>query len=130
MIGTRYDLEAIDNCFADVPLLGYWDSIKLTYESMGFTDPMTDSQRIEEYSYISEQLHKFIAKKHTELMKYRDSLQDMYDAVGYIIEGLAETSKDRKMLVYYMLRDSWLIGLRNTIWYTMMTPKEEDEDAE
>ena len=130
MISLKYDMSVIDNCFAEVPLLGYWDSIKQTYEGMGFTDPMTDSQRIEEYSYISEQLHKFIAKKHTELMRYREALPNMYDAVEDVIQNLSETSKDRKMLVYYMLRDSWLIQLKNAIYYTMMTPEEEDEDAE
>ena len=123
-------MELIDSCFEEIPLLGYWDSIKFTYENMGFTDPMTDSQRIEEYSYISEQLHKFITKKHSELMKYRDALPNMYDAVGDVIKNLSETSKDRKMLVYYMLRDNWLIQLRNAIYYTMIAPEEEDDDAE
>lgn len=116
---TEDSLANIKDCFREIPLLGYWPAIQATYKSMGFSDPMSDSQVIDEYSYISEQMHKFVSKKYTEIMKYQDDLEAMVDYVNEIISRLDETSKDRKMLVYYMLRDDWLIQLRNAIWYEL-----------
>lgn len=123
----RSDIQEIESCFTEIPLLGYWAAIKQTYENMGFNDPMTDTQIIEEYSYISEQMHKFISKKRSEIMQYDDNLERMLDVVNDIISKVDETSKDRKTLIYYMLRDDWLAQLRNIIWYTMDNLTEEDD---
>ena len=122
------DIANIRNCFQEIPLLGYWSVIRQIYDNMGFTDPMTDSQRIEEYSYISEQMHKFVSKKYNEIMQYEDDLVTMSEKVSDILDKVEENSRDRKTLVYYMLRDDWLIQLYNVILTTIDDLQVEEED--
>ena len=122
------EISDIRECFREVPLLGYWQGIKRVYELMGFNDPMTDSQLIDEYSYISEQMRKFVSKKYNEVMQYEDDLAAMSEKVEEIIGKVDESSKERKMLVYYMLRDDWLVQLYNIILMTMDDLQVEEED--
>lgn len=120
-------LANIKDCFREIPLLGYWAAIQATYNNMGFSDPMSDSQLIGEYSYISEQMHKFVSKKYTEIMRYQDNLEAMIDCVDEIIDRLEDTSNDRRTLVYYMLRDDWLAQLRNVILWELEDNEMRDE---
>lgn len=127
-MASNDDITDIRNCFQEIPLLGYWAAIKQTYMNMGFTDPMTDSQKIDEYAYISEQMHKFVSKKYNEIMQYEDDLNAMAEKVEDILERVEENSRDRKTLVYYMLRDDWLIQLHNIILLTIDDLRVEEED--
>lgn len=109
-------LDTIKDEFRTPDLLDCWSILLQKYETMGFTDQLTDAQRIEEFSYIVDQYRKFIGAKEKPILSYSYDLNKMLYYVEELIEKTKDKSNERKVLVYYVLRNEWLIHLRNLIY--------------
>ena len=117
-------MELIQTEFQTPDLMGQWQDLLRRYREMGFTDPLTDSQRIEEFTYIVEQVRKYIFSKEKSILSYSHDLNKMLAFVDELISKAPEKSLERKTLVYYALRDEWLVHLRNDIWEAINNQKE------
>ncbi len=108
-----------------------WPQIHEFYMSLGFQDPMTDSQRIEEYKYISDQLGKFVGIHFEEFLSYESDLKKLADEIEDQMSRNSVTPNDRKKIVYCIMRDEWLHQLWQLVLVMLQDqPDEEEEDGQ
>ena len=107
--------------------IGFWPLLMKKYSELGFTDPITDAQRIEEFNYIIEQTRKYVFREQKPIMAYEHDPVKMLAFVDELIEKAKEKGSDRKTLVYHALRDDWLLHLRGMIEMYLDYNKEIDD---
>ena len=111
-------ISSIKDLFQTPSLLGLWPICKAKYAELGFTDELTDRDKIDEYTYIYEQYKKFVFSHQAPVLKHTNNLYAMSKYVERLIGKSAEKADTRKKLVYFALRDDWLTVLWQTIqWY-------------
>lgn len=122
---------AVDQMFVAPSFVRMWGQIHLRYMQMGFTDHLSDGERIKEYKYITEQYRKFVFKSKGEVMKLTDDPETVQGWVDSKLATLQEAPTDRKALVYATFRDDWLTDLYNTASMELVEREgfKEDEDA-
>lgn len=90
--------------------LNIWPTIQKTYDMMGFKDTLTDEKMISEYKYVVEQFRKYVSSHEKQILKC-ESIESMLAIVEKMIKSAPEVDLDRKVLVYYQIRDTWLWNL-------------------
>lgn len=121
-------IEEIESKFELPSFINLWYPIQTRYKVMGFNDHMDDTEMIEEYKYVKEQYCKYISSHQKGILDKRQDLDKMLKYVESLISKADDVSTDRKTLVYYTMRDDWLIDLYNTIVTELQ--KREDVDEE
>lgn len=104
-----------------------WMAVGNMYQYLGFTDKISDQQRIDEYKWIVQQLRKYMFTKQTTIME-KESIEDMLAAVESLIGKADEYGRERKEVVYNFMRDHWLYEVRDTL--VSMRSDDEDEEVE
>ena len=107
MIDVR---DSISRLFELPTVLNMWPTIQKTYTMLGFKDVLTDEKMISEYKYIVEQFRKYVSSHEKQILKC-ENIEAMLIAVEKMIKKAPEVDLDRKVLVYYQIRDSWLWNL-------------------
>ena len=107
MIDVR---DSISRLFELPNVLNMWPTIQKTYTMLGFKDVLTDEKMISEYKYIVEQFRKYVSSHEKQILKC-ENIEAMLIAVEKMIKNAPEVDLDRKVLVYYQIRDSWLWNL-------------------
>ena len=107
MIDVR---DSISRLFELPTVLNMWPKIQKTYTMLGFKDVLTDEKMISEYKYIVEQFRKYVSSHEKQILKC-ENIEAMLIAVEKMIKNAPEVDLDRKVLVYYQIRDSWLWNL-------------------
>lgn len=107
MIDVR---DSISRLFELPTVLNMWPTIQKTYNMLGFKDVLTDEKMISEYKYIVEQFRKYVSSHEKQILKC-ENIEAMLIAVEKMIKNAPEVDLDRKVLVYYQIRDSWLWNL-------------------
>lgn len=107
MIDVR---DSISRLFELPTVLNMWPTIQKTYTILGFKDVLTDEKMISEYKYIVEQFRKYVSSHEKQILKC-ENIEAMLIAVEKMIKNAPEVDLDRKVLVYYQIRDSWLWNL-------------------
>lgn len=96
----------------DVPSFpDMYQTLAALYGRLAFTDPLTDAQRLDEFSKVIQQFKKFVG---TSQRATRDIAQDPASVAEYWREHAPkayEYPKNRADMVYAMLRDEWLSSL-------------------
>lgn len=89
-----------------------WFAISDEYRDLGFNGPMSDQDKIDEYTWITQQLRKYMFSKQDNILCC-DSLEDMVAMIDGFIGKAGEYGDDRKKVVYNFMRDHWLYEVRN-----------------
>lgn len=106
-----------------------WYAIKDEYKDLGFVDPISDQTRIDEYTWITQQLRKYMFSKQDEIMGC-DSLEDMVAMVDSLIGKAGEYGDERKKVVYNFMRDHWLYEVRNYLVDLIASVSVDEEETE
>lgn len=106
--------DGVSRMFELPTVLNMWPTIQKTYAMLGFKDVLSDEKMISEYKYIVEQYRKYVSSHEKQVLKC-ESISAMAEAVEKMIKNAPEVDLDRKVLVYYQIRDSWLWNLYNYI---------------
>lgn len=106
-----------------------WYAIKDEYKDLGFVDPISDQTRIDEYTWITQQLRKYMFSKQDEIMGC-DSLEDMVAMVDSLIGKAGEYGDERKKVVYNFMRDHWLYEVRNYLVDLIVSVSVDEEETE
>ena len=120
--------QYVEGSFALTDFRSMFDIINNVYESLKFRDNITDSERISEYKYITQQLRKYISGRYDTIAACGSDLNMMLSTVERWLSDAPEYGDDRKNLVYNFLRDQWLIETYNNIKWLMGKRAEESED--
>lgn len=124
MVLTDELKSQLANCFRMYDLVSMWTTIRTEYETMGFTDQLSDKEKIEEYQWINTQLNRYISKHQSEMSK-GNTLEEILDSIKSVIAKSTECTKDRKSLVYQNLRDDWLANTQHYVWQLLQDVEEE-----
>lgn len=125
---TDEERQYVEGSFALTDFRSMFDIINNVYESLKFRDNITDSERISEYKYITQQLRKYISGRYDTIAACGSDLNMMLATVERWLADAPEYGDDRKNLVYNFLRDQWLIETYNNIKWLMDKRAEESED--
>ena len=94
-----------------------WVVINDYYENqLAFKDEISDSERIAEYKWITQQYRKYVSKQKDVIMGH-DSYDEMSAEIEDMISKASEYGDSRKELVYNILRDTWLLSTYRMIEY-------------
>lgn len=110
-----------------------WYVLKDQYDNLGFSDQMSDQQRVDEYKWIVQQLRKYMFSKQDDILGC-DSVDEMVARVDDLIGRAEEYGDDRKHVVYNFVRDHWLYELRNHLsnmlidMFSIEADKEDDDE--
>lgn len=108
-------VEELCDRWCQTPSLSeFWSNMLAKYKSMGFTDVLEDRTRIEEYNYILKELRKYISKNENDLRSSM-TLDDLRSRIEHMLETSKEFTQERKLLVYYILRDEWIIAFHEEV---------------
>lgn len=118
----------IDEETRHIDVVASWESLCDTYDTLRFTDHLSDAERLEEYKWIVQQMNSFLTKIRTKLLSCRN-LEAMLEAMkaSYIPAGKTDLST-RRSLVYQKLRQRWMGTMISQL--TMMMEQQEKEDQD
>ena len=106
------EVQAIfDEAFAVPDFIKLWTEIHRQFKELGFTDSLTDEERIRDYNWIVQQLRKVLSTKQTLIQSYADDLPKMLGVLqDYKRKNRSKDTAytDRKHLVLGVLRDQWV----------------------
>lgn len=118
--------EWVDEETRHIDVVASWESLCDTYETLKFSDPLSDAERLEEYRWIVQQMNSFLSKIRTRMLSCKDpeAMVEMLRGT-YVPAGKVELST-RRALVYQKLRQQW-IGTEIMRLRTMMMETEETD---
>ncbi len=101
--------EWIDEETRHIDVVASWESLCDTYDTLRFTDRLSDAERLEEYKWIVQQMNSFLTKIRTKLLSCRD-MEAMLEMLSMTMvpSGKMELSA-RRALVYQKLRQQWVM---------------------
>ena len=100
--------EWIEEETRHIDVVASWESMNDTYETLRLTDPLSDTERLEEYKWIVQQMNSFLTKMRTRMLSCKD-VDAMTEMLGqsFTPTGKVDLSA-RRALVYQKLRQQWV----------------------
>ena len=117
----KKELEALFNMpsFYDMFI-----TLNAKYHEFQFTDNISDSERISEYTWITQQYRKYITRQQDVILKH-NKRSDMLREIADMISKANEYGTSRKEIIYNALRDEFLVGIYHII--ELYVAEDEDE---
>ena len=88
-------------------LVASWETLLDVYATLGFTDPINDNSRLDEFKWIIRETNKFLTRLRNGLNKAKD----FEAARDYLSEQYLASSQTsittRQMLAYHKLKQRW-----------------------
>lgn len=113
-----------------IDVVASWESLNETYDALRLTDPLSDTERLEEYKWIVQQMNSFLSKMRTRLLSCRD-IEAMVEMLGtsFTPTGKVDLSA-RRSLVYQKLRQQWIrTEIMRLQTQVQQTETEEEQDG-
>lgn len=104
-----------------------WSTIDQVYNQYGMGVGMSDDDRISEYTYINQQLRKYISGAESDVLGHGADLDAMKAEVENMIATAAEYADTRKQLMYNFVRDIWLLDLYSGVMWLISGEVDEGE---
>lgn len=116
----------VDEETRHIDVVASWESLCDTYETLRFSDPLSDAERLEEFKWIVQQMNVFLTKMRKKLLscKDQDAMMEMLGA-SFTPAGKVDLS-GRKPLVYQKLRQQWI---RTTMARLRTMTQMEEQDG-
>lgn len=120
--------EWIEDETRHIDVVASWENLCDTYDTLRFSDPLSDAERLEEFKWIVQQMNSFLTKMKTKLLSCKN-MEIMIEMLreNYNPAGKMELSA-RKTLVYQKLRQQW-VRTEIAKLQTMLMEEEESEDG-
>ena len=98
----------IDEETRHIDVVASWESLCDTYDTLRFTDRLSDDERLEEFKWIVQQMNVFLTKVRSKLLSCRD-MEAMEEVLGmsFTPSGRMDLST-RRSLVYQKLKQQWV----------------------
>lgn len=121
--------EWVDEQTRHVDVVASWESLCDTYETLRFSDPLSDAERLDEYKWIVQQMNSFLTKIRTKLMACKDQEAMIRMLSATLVPAGRMELGARRALVYQKLRQQWVMSTIAEL--RMMTESQtETEDYE
>lgn len=94
-----------------IDVVASWETLCDVYRALEFSDPLSDTVRLEEFKWIVKEMNKHLTRSRSKLMTCRDfesartALSNMFTPTGNVnVSG-------RRELAYQKLRQRWVIQM-------------------
>lgn len=99
----------IDGETRHIDIVASWENLCDTYDTLRFTDPLSDAERLEEFKWIIQQMNSFLTKMRTKLLSCKD-MESMVEMLGMNLSPSGKMDLGgRRALVYQKLRQQWVM---------------------
>lgn len=119
-----HDWVENETCALDV--VASWETLCDVYRSLEFSDPITDSIRMEEFKWIIAEMNKHLSRARKKLLNCPDP-ESMMNVLESMFSTGAEVNS-RTSLTYHKLRQRWVSKMITQLMM-MQTEREEKEDG-
>jgi hypothetical protein len=98
----------VDEATRHVDVVASWESLCDTYDTLRFTDQLSDAERLDEYKWIVQQMNVFLTKIRKRLLSCKDAsaMTEVLQA-SFTPAGKMDLS-ERRSLVYQKLKQQWV----------------------
>lgn len=121
---TLHDWVDAETRYIDV--VASWESLCETYRVLEFTDPLSDTVKLEEFKWIIKQMNAFLARQRKKLLTCQD-IPSMQDSLRKSFTPEGKVNIDgRRALAYQKLRQRWIVQMLAEL--EQMKEQEEDSD--
>lgn len=110
-----------------IDVVASWEVLCDIYDTLRFSDRLSDAERLDEYKWIIQQMNSFLSKTRTRLLSCKDTeaawhlMKGMFTPMGKVELGT------RRALVYQKLRQQWIRTC--IVELEQMMDREEAEDG-
>lgn len=112
----KVDIEhALKVMFATPAYFDFYPQISRKYKDFEFTDALTDTERMEEFASVYQQLKKFIGSKMAVMMGMQENLRSLLAWIDDQLDKSDIYPKTRIDMVYNSLKVDWLRQARNQV---------------
>lgn len=121
--------EWVEDETRHIDVVASWESLNDTYDVLRLADPLSDSERLEEYKWIVQQMNSFLSKMRTRMLSCKD-IEAMIEmlSTSFTPTGKVDLST-RRSLVYQKLRQQW-VRTEMVRLQTMQTQQMETEEKD
>lgn len=101
----------IDEETRALDVVASWEELCSTYRVLEFSDPLSDTVRLEEFKWIIKEMNKFLTRMRKKLMTCRtfeitkQALNDSFTPTGSV------NIDNRRSLAYQKLRQAWIMTM-------------------
>lgn len=121
--------EWIDGETRHIDVVASWESLNDTYDALRLTDPLSDTERLEEYKWIVQQMNSFLTRMRTRMLSCKD-LEAMTEMLGASFTPLGKMELGtRRALVYQKLRQQWVRTEMMRVQAMMAQKEMEEQDG-
>lgn len=121
--------EWIDGETRHIDVVASWESLNDTYDALRFTDPLSDTERLEEYKWIVQQMNSFLTRMRTRMLSCKD-LEAMTEMLGASFTPVGKMELGtRRALVYQKLRQQWVRTEMMRVQAMMAQEEMEEQDG-
>lgn len=85
-----------------------WESLCDTYRALEFSDPLSDTVKLEEFKWIIREMNKFLTRMRSKLMSCKDLAATMDLLEGSFVPTGKVNIDGRRSLAYQKLRQRWV----------------------
>lgn len=93
----------------------FYPTISRKYKDFEFTDELTDTQRLDEFASVYQQLRKFVGSKQSTVLGLQDDLHALRSWIDQQVEKSDTYPRTRVDMVYNSLKVDWLRQARNQV---------------
>lgn len=106
-------------------LVASWETLCEVYRVLEFSDPLSDSVRLEEFKWIIREMNKFLTRMRNKLMTCKDIDATITMLTESFVPAGKVTVDSRKALAFQKLRQQWITRFLMTM-NQLESGKEED----
>lgn len=107
--------DLVDQETRALDVVASWETLCDVYRSLEFSDPISDTVRLEEFKWIIKELNKSLTRMRNKLM----TCKDLESTKTVLIESFTPTGKvnidSRRCLAYQKLRQRWIQQMLATL---------------
>lgn len=101
--------------FKTPPFYDYYPTIAQKYRWFGFTDELTDEQRLAEFAEIYQQFRKFVGSKQAAVLNRSEALESLLAYLQDQVERCDLYPRSRVEMVRNSLKVDWLKSCINQV---------------
>ena len=91
-----------------IDVVASWESLCAAYDTLRFTDPLSDDERLGEFKWITHQMNGFLSKMRTKLLSCKDR-EAMIEVLQSSFSPTGKMELDqRRALAYQKLKQQWV----------------------
>lgn len=117
----------VDEQTRHLDVVASWESLCSTYEVLRFSDPLSDTVRLEEFKWIIKEMNKFLTRMRQVLIPIGNP-RDMISALRRSFTPTGKVAiEGRRSLAFQKLRQRWIQQM--IVQLEQIQPMEEDQDG-